>query len=223
MVLALGIALTAAGSVALDHWPQEAPLPLETVRFDGDLNRVQEGDLREALADQLDGGLLGVDVGGVRRAVESLAWVESAAVRRVWPDTLRITVTEQTPVAQWGGAALMNAEAQVFRPRTLPEGLPSLSGPPGSAARVLAKYQRLRIDLAPLGLTPSGLTLDERRAWTVSLKDGGTLRLGREETEARMARLINAWPRMKQAQSRSVAVVDLRYPNGFALRWQDEE
>ena len=223
MVLALGIAVAAAASLAAEHWLQEAPLPLETVRFDGDLNRVRESDLREALADQLGGGLLGVDVGGVRRAVESLAWVESAAVRRVWPDTLRITVTEQTPVARWGGAALMNTDAQVFRPRALPAGLPSLSGPPGSAARVLAKYRRLRIGLAPLGLAPSGLTLDERRAWTVSLENGGTLRLGREETEARMARLIDAWPRITQAQSRSVAVVDLRYPNGFALRWQDED
>ncbi len=199
-------------------------LPLEAVRFDGDLGRLRESDLRAAVADHLQGGLLGVDVAAIRDAVEVLPWVASVSVRRVWPDALRITVNEQVPIAQWGGSALMNAQAQVFRPQALPEHtLPALAGPPGSAQRVLAQYRALEQRLAPIGLGVSGLTLDERRAWTLALAEGGQIRLGREAITERVARLVAAWPQLSSAQSSPLAVADLRYPNGFALRWQDQD
>ncbi|QGM22149.1 FtsQ-type POTRA domain-containing protein [Spiribacter sp. 2438] len=211
------------GMWALDHGSETAVLPLETVRFDGDLERLSEAELREAVSAHLQGGLLGVDVAALRRGVEALPWVDTATVRRVWPDTVRITIREQQPVARWGEVALMNAKARVFQPRTLPDGLPSLTGPPGSAARVLEQYQALRLALTPLGLEPIGLDLDERRAWTVELADGGLIRLGREDTQSRIERLIRAWPRITPAQDQRIAVIDLRYPNGFSLRWTQDE
>ncbi len=211
------------GLWALDNWSEAAVLPLETVRFDGDLERLSETELREVVSGHLEGGLLGVDVAALRRAVEALAWVDTATVRRVWPDTVRITIREQQPVARWGEVALMNANGRVFQPQTLPDGLPSLTGPPGSAARVLDQYQALHLALAPLGLRPSGLDLDERRAWTVELAGGGLIRLGREDTQSRLERLVRAWPRITPAQDQRIAVIDLRYPNGFALRWTQDE
>ncbi len=222
--LGLFVALTASISLALEHWPTERWLPLTAVRFDGELGRLQEADLREALQGRLQGGFLGVEVRAIRSGVESLPWVDTATVQRVWPDALQITVAEQQPVARWGGAALMNARAEVFQPRSLPElSLPDLAGPPGSAARVLAQYEQIRRVLAPLPITPVGLTLDERRAWTLTLAEGGRIRLGRTSPEARLRRFVAAWPHISMAQERSLAMADLRYPNGFALRWQDED
>ncbi len=222
--LGLLVALTAGLSMALEQWPAERWLPLSAVRFDGELGRLREADLREALQGQLQGGFLGVEVRAIRKGVEGLPWVDTATVQRVWPDALRITVAEQQPVARWGGAALMNARAEVFQPRSLPDlPLPDLAGPPGSAARVLAQYKQIRTLLAPLPIIPVGLTLDERRAWTLNLAQGGRIRLGRTSPEARLQRLVAAWPHISMAQERSLAVADLRYPNGFALRWQDED
>lgn len=222
--LSLLVALTAGASIALEQWPTERWLPLSAVRFDGELGRLREADLREALQGQLQGGFLGVEVSAIRKGVESLPWVDTATVQRIWPDALQITVAEQQPVARWGGAALMNARAEVFQPRSLPDlALPDLAGPPGSAARVLAQYEQIRSLLAPLPITPVGLTLDERRAWTLTLAEGGRIRLGRTSPEARLQRLVAAWPHISMAQERNLAVADLRYPNGFALRWQDED
>lgn len=222
--LGLLVALTAGLSLALERWPTARWLPLTAVRFDGELGRLREADLRAALQGQLRGGFLGIEVHAIRAGVESLPWVDTATVQRVWPDALQITVREQQPVARWGGAALMNARAEVFQPRALPDlPLPDLAGPPGSAARVLAQYQQIKALLAPLPLTPVGLTLDERRAWTLTLAEGGQIRLGRTSPEARLERFVAAWPHISMAQERSLAVADLRYPNGFALRWQDED
>ena len=222
LLLLLLVAVGAGTALLWERVVPTTPLPLETVRFDGELGRIPEADLRAAVTGLLHGGLLGVDVSRIRQAVEALPWVATASVRRVWPDSLRITIRQRQPVARWGGAALMDADARVFRPRQLPDGLPSLAGPPGSAQRVLAQFNALREALGPVGLSVTGLTLDQRRAWTVALDGGGRIRLGREKTKARIDRLVRAWPQIPKAQARQVAAIDLRYPNGFALRWQQD-
>lgn len=221
LALAVVVVMGSGLSLAVERWAPGQVFPLAAVRFDGDLGRVQEADLRAAVAPHLDGGLLGVDVAALRRAVEALPWVSGAAVRRVWPDAVRITVSEQVPVALWGGGALMNAEGEVFRPQRLPEGLPRLAGPPGSADRVLGRFRELQPRLAAVGLEMSGLTLDERRSWTVHLAGDAELRLGREEVAARVDRFLAAWPRITPQPGRRLASADLRYPNGFALQWQE--
>jgi len=218
---AVALVLGSLLSLALERWAPERLFPLAAVRFDGDLGRVQEADLRAAVAPHLDGGLLSVDVAALRRAVEALPWVAGAAVRRVWPDAVRITVSEQVPVAIWGGAALMNRDGGVFRPQRLPGGLPRLAGPPGSAGRVLERFRAVRGRLAAVGLEVTGLTLDERRSWTAQLAGGAALRLGRQSVEARLARFTAAWPHVAGDPGRRLAAADLRYPNGFALSWQD--
>ncbi len=49
--------------------------------------------------------MVGVDLGAVSRRVEALPWIARARVRRHWPTTVIIEVTERVPVAQVGGSA----------------------------------------------------------------------------------------------------------------------
>ncbi|RZU97917.1 cell division protein FtsQ [Spiribacter vilamensis] len=222
--VAMLIAVAGAAWYALDRGLVRPLLPLERVGFDGELAQLQETDLRKVLTGHLTGGLLSVDVGAIRGAVESLPWVATATVRRVWPDALRITVAAHEPVAIWGRGALITADAEVFRPSPLPDlALPDLAGPPGSAARVLERYQGVMtlLEAAPLEL--ESLSLNERRAWTLTLAGGGRLHLGRTSVNARLARFIAAWAEIPEADTRELGVADLRYPDGFALRWQDED
>lgn len=221
-VMLLG--LLAGGYGLINKWALSPPLPIETVRFDGELSQLRQTDLRQAVLPNLGGGLLGSNVLAMRQALERLAWVDTASVRRVWPDAVHIHIVEQRPIAQWGDAALLNQRGQVFRPRDLPTtGLPILAGPPGTAMRVLDRYQAIEASLASVGLGVTGLTLDERRAWTVQLSDGGQIRLGRRDVEERLARFLAAWPQVEESPGQVLSVADLRYPNGFALLWKPED
>jgi cell division protein FtsQ len=67
--------------------------------------------------------------------------------------------------------------------------------------------------------------LTARHAWQLRLASGLNLELGRdgpEPVEQRLARLVAAWPESLGRLARSGAPeprhIDLRYPNGFALR-----
>lgn len=219
---ALVIVVGSMTSLALERFTIRDPFPLRAIRFDGDLGHVREQDLQGVVSAELDGGLLLVDVARLRQAVEALPWVASASVRRVWPDALRITVTEQVPVAQWNEAGLLNGEAEVFRPESRPDGLPALAGPTGSEREVLTAWRWLTTRLAGIGERVTAVRLDARRAWTVELAGGTTLVLGRAHTESRIERLIDTWTRLDMA-GRTPRVIDLRYPNGYAVRWQAQE
>ncbi len=219
---ALGV-LTLAGMAAGAWWlmaaiERGALLPLETVRFKGELRHLEEAELQAAVSPHLDDSWLGADVAGVRAALEARPWVRSAAVRRVWPDTLRLTITEHEPFARWRETGLISDNGAVYRPDERPGDLPVLAGPEGSAARVVATYKALQSLLQDAGLALAGLTLDARQSWRGRLASGARLVIGRDNWRQRAERLVAAWPQLKQ-RDQAPERVDLRYPNGFAVRW----
>ncbi|MDN5848416.1 MAG: cell division protein FtsQ/DivIB [Nitrococcus sp.] len=210
----------AVGVLVLRHLSMAQLLPLHSVVLEGDLMHVSEAELRSAIGPLLQRGLLGVNVTAIRLAVEVLPWVDHATVHRLWPDALRISLIEQVALARWGEAGLLNYRGEVFRPSTLPEGLPRLAGPKGSERRVLRQFHQMRKLLNAVGLSLTGLVLDTRRSWTAELGDGAVIRIGRDHIKARMRQFAAVWPRIADdSRGRSLLVADLRYPNGLSIRW----
>lgn len=219
VIAVLAAMVMGGGALALQRLPLNRWLPLHSVTLEGDLVHVSEAHLRSAIGPLLHGGLLGVNVTAIRLAVEALPWIDHATVHRVWPDALRITLTEQVAVARWGEAALLNGRGEIFRPSVLPKGLPRLIGPKGSESRVLQEFHRFQKQLQAVGLRLAGLVLDARRSWTAELDNGAVIRIGRDHAEARMRQFAAVWPRIVADQDRVLLVADLRYPNGFSIRW----
>lgn len=77
-------------------------LPIQKVRAQGAFIHLTEAMLLTR-AGNIKGGYFNIDVSAVQENIESLAWVDKAYVRRTWPDTLMISVTEQNATA--GGRA----------------------------------------------------------------------------------------------------------------------
>jgi cell division protein FtsQ len=72
--------------------------------------------------------------------------------------------------------------------------------------------------LAPIGRVPVKLRLSERRAWEVELDNGAVLELGRNDLTARLQRFVSAYQNTVGKLPAQAYRIDLRYPNGFALR-----
>jgi cell division protein FtsQ len=81
-------------------------MPLRSVQVEGEFRKLSAEHLQHAVANAVRGGFFTVNVDAVRRAAESLPWVASARVRRVWPDALQLHVVEQRAAARWGEAGL---------------------------------------------------------------------------------------------------------------------
>lgn len=66
------------------------------------------------------------------------------------------------------------------------------------------------------------MSLSAREAWQLKMEDGLTIELGHDQGKApideRLARFVGYYPKARAQLNMNVAVVDLRYPSGFALR-----
>ncbi len=196
-------------------------MQIKSVQVEGMFEQVDPQDVKRVVASFSDQGFLGVDVEKVKLAIETLPWVKQASVRRVWPDALYISLAEQTAAARWGSHGLVSPSGELFFPEDneMFTHLPELAGPASDGVVVLMQYRQLDGMLAVHDLTIVRLEQDERRAWLVTLNSGVKLLLGRKESEKRLARFIDIYPKVLRAWEQAIDEVDLRYPNGFAVRW----
>ena len=199
--------------------------PLEVVKIQGDFRYLDRERLQARVEPHLGGGFFGVDVGRICEVIESMPWVASATVKRVWPDRLSVLVKEQGPVARWGEDGYLNEQGESFvpEPTQVAGELPALAGPDGHEATVLKQYRAMSRALAPTGLHVAGVTLDERRAWRLQTDSGVELELGRADTRRRLQRFVQAWPTVFVDRVDELQRVDLRYSNGFSVRWQQAD
>jgi len=193
--------------------------PVSQVELKGNLKHTTQAQIEAALP-RVAGNFFAADLAGVRAGVERLPWVRRVAVRRVWPDRLEVSVEEHVAVARWGDDRLVNTHGETFSGKSK-EALPALIGPGGSAAEVTRRYRRFSEIVAPLGTGVERVVLSPRHAWQLRLGNGLHLMLGRDAdlAEARLKKFVEAYP--PAVAGKKHEYVDLRYPNGFALRVPD--
>ena len=214
----VGLVVLACSLTALQMALRSPLWPVRDVTIQGELRHTIRPEIEAALHGRVHGNFFSVDVVEVRDALERLPWVRRAAVRRVWPDSLEATLEEHVALARWGESALVNTYGERF-PGGTNQQLPRLSGPRGSEGEVARRYARFNQLLAPLGAQVEEVILTPRLAWQLKLSNGVRLALGRDAdaAEQRLERFV-------QSAAKGVVrydYVDLRYPNGFALRLPD--
>ena len=210
-LLALGACLGAL------HWlllPER--FPVTGVELKGTLTNTSAAQIRAALPRAAE-NFFAVDLAEVRSSVEKLPWVRRVSVRRAWPGRLEIAVEEHVALARWGDERLVNTYGETFTGKTR-EMLPAFIGPAGSAAEVTRRYRRFADIVAPLGTSVERVVLSQRHAWQLRLANGMQVMLGRDAdlAEERLKKFVEVYPKAKPSD-----YVDLRYPNGFALRVPD--
>jgi cell division protein FtsQ len=195
--------------------------PLNVVEVKGDFRYLGKQQLQAAIAPYATGGFFTVEVAAIRAAAEELPWVHKASVKRVWPETLRLHIEEQQPVARWGEQGFLNKRGEPFVPQQANVSLvlPSLAGPDGHELKVLENFRRVSETLAPLGVKVTRMELDNRRAWHLQLDDAVLLELGRADGWQRLQRFVRAWPVVFAGRLDALQRVDLRYSNGFSVYW----
>lgn len=221
LFLAAGVLLAWAGVMALQRLPV---LPLKQLVVTSSLDNVSRAQIEHTARTAISGNFFTVNLEFAQAAFEKLPWVRRVDLRRRWPDGLELTVEEHQAVARWtsfeGEARLVNSRGEVFVATTKVP-LPSFSGPEGSSSRVLARYQEFAEGLATIGRKPATVHLSAREAWQIKLDDGVVLELGRDQPKAPLAERLTRFTThyaTAKARLQTVGVVDMRYPNGFALR-----
>lgn len=190
--------------------------PVSRVVLKGELRNTSAAQIEAALP-RVAGNFFALNIAEIRAGLESLPWVRRAAVRRVWPDALEVTIEEHVALARWGDDRLVNTYGEAFSAKSTGT-LPAFIGPGGTSAEVARRYRRFSEILSPLNMGVERVVLSPRHAWQLRLANGLHLMLGRDAdlAEERLRKFVEVYPKLKPRD-----YVDLRYSNGFALRVPD--
>jgi len=197
--------------------------PVQVISIDGSFQRVSPGQIEKAVAPYARAGFMSADLDEIQRAVESLPWVDHARIQRRWPNSLHVTVVEQTAAARWDDSGLLNTRGQLFvrEAAHVPAELPRLSGPDGSESQVAQRYLAVQGRMLEAGMRIAALRLDARGAWQMDLDSGVTVRLGRRDVDERIDRFIRTASKVISHRLHEISYVDMRYSNGFAIGWRN--
>lgn len=178
----------------------------------------------EVLRSMDDRGFFTFDMIEAEQALTTLPWVKSVQLRKVWPDTLQVTVTEQEPMAYWSLNGVVSVEGEVFYPNSLPqENWVQLEGPDNMAKDLTELLKLYQEQLFKKNLMIEKMELSERGAINIVLRDGLEVRLGNVHIEERIERFLQYIDSVKEQKEATLAYVDLRYQNGMAARWLESE
>jgi len=167
--------------------------------------------------------LLFLDADAARARLMANPWIADAAVLKLYPDRLQITVTERQAFALWqkdGQVSVIAADGTVLEPfvenRYL--ALPLVVGP-GAAGQakdflvILDRYSDIR------SLLRASILVAARR-WNLLLKNGIDVRLPETNVEGALDRLVQL-DRDKKLLSRDITMVDLRLADRVTVRLSD--
>lgn len=193
--------------------------PIRELEVKTAVQRTSKEEIQAAVNDCIRGNFFAVSPAEVRVGLERLPWVRSASVRRVWPDRLEVALEEHVALARWGDDSLVNRYGERFLGKT-DQRLPQFIGPAGTESEVARRYQRFAEIVMPLGAPLERVVLTPRFAWQLRLGSGLNIMLGRDAdaAESRLRRFVEVYDVALEKMRKKHEYVDLRYPNGFALR-----
>jgi cell division protein FtsQ len=209
------LAFAVAGAVLV---VKSSSFPVRQVVLTHSLQKTTRSEIETATQGRIGGNFFAVAPAELRAALEQLPWVRRASVRRVWPDRLEVTLEEHVALARWGEDALINSYGERFYAAT-DAALPRFFGPSGAEHDVARRYARFSELVAPLGALER-VVLTPRYAWQLRLSSGLHIMLGRDAdaAETRLRKFVEIYAATLGRAARKHEYVDLRYPNGFALR-----
>ena len=227
---ALGVIALVA--VALLWIAKQPVFAVRGIKIEGDMAHNSVLTIRANAMPQLAGNFFTMDLGVARHAFEAVPWVRQAVVRRVWPNRLSVQLEEHRAVALWVNAAsgddspdkLVNSFGEVFEANlgdVEDDALPTLRGPEGSSAAMLALFRRLQPVFSAMDAHIETLVLSGRGSWRAELDTGAEIELGRgtdDEVIARTQSFIATLPQVTGHFQRALQAADLRHRDGYAVR-----
>ena len=224
----LGIATVALAGLALMWVTRQPAFLVRSIRIEGDITRNSVSTIRANATPRLAGNFFTMDLATGRRAFEAVPWVRQAVVNRVWPNRLAVRLEEHRAAALWGRAGaedkLVNTFGEVFEANlgdVEDEPLPTLVGPDGTSAHMLALLKRLGPVLAPMQARIETLALSGRGSWRVELDSGAEVELGRgsdDELVERTTRFVDTVGQLIARYERPLEYADLRHNEAYAVR-----
>lgn len=208
---------------AVSHKITES-LPIRYVRTEGVFQHLSKEEIKTALLPLVTASIFDADMQKIHETVAKLAWVKDASVERVWPDTIDIKVHERKAYVRWGHNGLLTEYGELFIPNNVDQfqSLLLVNGPKQQEAKTVEIMKGVKTALEDQALELAEFKVNDREAWEIKLKTGLEIVLGRTGQLKKLQRFLDTLPVLGEEKIAAMALVDLRYPNGYAVSWKPD-
>lgn len=199
-------------------------VPIKHVKVSGEFQHISKDEIKVALEPLVNVGFFDANVQAIHDTLAQMTWVESTTVNRVWSDTLAIKIKEKHPFVRWGDDNLIDNKGNLINPKNIEPfiNLPILHGVEGQEAKSLEIMKGVNTALADQEMRMTEFSINNRWAWKIKLTTGLEILLGRDDQLKKLQRFMKTVDVLGREQINTMAVVDLRYPNGYAVSWKPD-
>ncbi|MAL67583.1 MAG: hypothetical protein CMK27_00685 [Porticoccaceae bacterium] len=206
------------GLVTYDNFNQS----IDRVVINGEFNYLSERDVIDLIDENVQTGFLTLNLPDLNRKIVEQDWIRSSSIRRSWPATLIVNIEEEIPVARWGEQQILNNVGDyidVINKDSVSH-LPVIFSQAGDTKEIIKIYQLISELLGPVGLRIDEVESDNAGSWTLTVVSDIKIILGRDQLVEKLQRLQSVWMAELSSQEKNINVIDLRYPNGLAVKWK---
>ena len=224
------VVLLMTGVVLVDQLLRPGRFTIERMDIHGSSAQVDAQTVERTAWLALIGNYFTADLEKIENALVRLPGVYQAAVRRHWPDTLEISITEAGAIALWyatNGSASEGQDYVNLPPDSTITLQPVLRSPTADRHTVIDAFLYLVSSLSPFGLEVKSLSVNEVGDWVVVLQSV-TLQIpveleivvGKGDPVRKVDQFAAVFDSFLQDRLLDIERVDMRYDNGFAVQWR---
>lgn len=237
-VLSIALAVAAIGGafLSISTFERLDYFALKRLDMKGDTAKVPLARLKEAVEPAIAGRtFFTANLTEARQAAESVPWVRSASVRRIWPDRIEISVDVHEALALFEDGRLISQDGQLFSANpdegAESQNLPQFFGAPDEVPELVRRYRRFNTVLQNLPVHISEVGLSDRGGWSITFEGVDIpptrVELGRETAgssiEERLRQVIAAYPSIEAILGGPPSSIDARYRGAIAAGKVDRE
>ncbi|MFT6836434.1 MAG: cell division protein FtsQ [Francisellaceae bacterium] len=200
---------------------QDNHFPIQHVKILGNYKYVPQKKLQKEITAFTDKGYFNVNVSRLRNMIVSLPGIKSVEVKRIWPNTVSITIQQQSAFAQWNKHEILSKQATIFTPRNRinQNDLPQFIGANHNAKLMIKMYQSLQVMTGNLYQIKTLSYIGNQ--WEIILDSNTKIMLGNNEVQKRLEQFIKYYPILSQThKDEMITYFDARYPSGFSIKWK---
>ncbi|MFT5594311.1 MAG: cell division protein FtsQ [Oceanicoccus sp.] len=181
------------------------------------LEHVTSQMVNEHITQWFPDGYVTLNVNAIKDRLHSMVMVAEVSVEKVWPDTLKINIVEERPVAIWNDKSLLSENGDILPVELKQLQLPKLNGANQESKMVMQHFllfnrwgKRHQIELTGIKHSSAG--------WMLQYKSGLTIWLDSTTAMNGLQQLDSV---IEQFDLARIKRIDMRYEQGFAVAWKD--
>lgn len=210
-------------------------LPLKHIQVVAPFYYVKEQEVQQVILDTKlqDESFFSINMQEIKQKLMSNPWIYNVNIKRVWPDKLRISFNEDSPVAYLNNNGIITLREckivelssslnDTLKTEELNKDdfiLPKLVGNKKKSKKLCDTLEKLQKSVKPIDVRIKKLVMSQRDSVYIELEDGLIVLLGNKDIIKRAQKFVSYYNKLNNGKDakKKFAYIDMRYRNGLAV------